>query len=91
MDIISGMVARQGHPEFLPSELFDLWEENKKRLDHSIRGSENSGLIGLVELNEMGDLPVAESKSVDVSIAIQVIHPPTHTTSISIDTIEYVR
>jgi len=29
LDLISGEVERQGHPEFAPQHLFDLWEENR--------------------------------------------------------------
>ena len=31
LDVISGEVERQGHPDFVPKDLFDLWEQNRHK------------------------------------------------------------
>jgi hypothetical protein len=38
LDVISGEVERQGHPEFVPQDLFDLWEQNRNKYPKRGRG-----------------------------------------------------
>ena len=45
IDVVSGSVPRQGHPDFVAADLFDLWVEHQKRLgdvtESDLEGSDN--------------------------------------------------
>ena len=54
MDVISGEVPREGHPEFRASDLFDIWNQQRAPLDIIRPAVTNSSVISV------NDVPSAQ-------------------------------